>query len=284
MKRCLLTISFCFFFCVSFAQDTNENTYINQQYEFLKEQQNEVKKEYEAITEELKEERQNHQNFVKWVYTVTASLFTGLGIAVLVIVFRYQTNSRKDAETRIDEIQQSAESTVNNKTEEIKNDAIIKIANAAQENPEIIREIVDDRMRDLALKKDVKIGLIYHNDDEEDKNNLITQLHDYNVNVTKKNIQEYPVNPEYTPLPEDFFDKKEEHVFFILDLTENKITKYLNQKLKDESIQNKGFFYMGKSKFEPENAHLIVNFSNSPSTLYQNFMDLLRYLHFRNIL
>ncbi|MEX2513502.1 MAG: hypothetical protein WD398_11395, partial [Cyclobacteriaceae bacterium] len=62
MKPAILLLSICLLSvcCVithAKAQDSAENAYIRQQYEFMKEQQKEVKAEYEKITKELKEER-----------------------------------------------------------------------------------------------------------------------------------------------------------------------------------------------------------------------------------
>ncbi|MCC5918816.1 MAG: phage holin family protein [Cryomorphaceae bacterium] len=258
MKPAILILPFCLLLvcCViphSNAQDSAENAYIMQQYEFLKEQQKEVKAEYEKITKELKEERKAHQDFVEGMYKWIA-------IFVSVVVFLAGGILAFFGWNRIDQVKKDVDTIVTQKCTEM-------IADVVSGRRDVLSEQLKKYDRQAYLRKNKTILLLDTSGEGIEVEKYLSKL---GFHVGHYQIGDY-FNENGTVKQKL---KGWEAVVFYKTTKEFPATQVISQ-LTDKAL----VFYQPDGRITSQQFNITA--IQMPGQLYGNLMNLLEYMEIR---
>jgi hypothetical protein len=269
MKRFLIICILINISCIGFAQDTAEQTKIAElenKVEQLEMKMAERDSLYESHLEKIQNERQdfvefikNNLGFIRWFLIIVSSIF---------VIFFF--NEKKSIKKYKKEIEEEAKRELRTARDQ----AILEIASAINKDPMVIKSVMDERVKDAELKKKFSIRLFYS--DESKMKSIKLQLEKFGI----ENIKEELVAPE--DLTSQKFQKTQEKIVFIIDFNDkNGIETQLDKELRNFKKNRPCFFYAGKNKFPKNNQNITYNTCNSEITIYQNLMDLMRYMDFK---
>lgn len=256
------------------AQQTNtvsksetEFEILKDQYQKLLDQQVELEKERAQITTELKEERENHQDFVEGIYR-------WLSVIILLIVGIATFFGWKEYKKALADIERKTTEAIRKESERLETDAkeklqshtnqlILDVSRLINRNPDSIKEMIHRRINDYVAKQNNPICLYHTAGDGIDE-----QLKAYDFNI----IESYEINHEEEPT--QYISYKNASVVFIADTT----GKFSNG-LKDKVSADANYFYLGSGRFDGDVR--LKNFANTPIAVEHNLLDLLRYIEFK---
>lgn len=311
MKKIFTLILFAFITIIAIGQDKketlNNGSPVEKEYSLLKAQYSEILKQQGQLENKrnelyktLKEERKNHQDFVQNIYLWVSIFISIIGVALGTIISFLGYKTRKEVKEKIDEykiqlINESQEkleahkikldNDAKEKLESHKNEIVIQCSKLLSENPFHIKELIDERISDYEVKQNNKIQLIYHKDESESMNKIYNQLKYYGF-ILGESI---PFS-DYNQIPYENYS--EDIVYFIIDNNEkdesnkkptfniptNLCFELNNGNHNNTPLQKCNIFYQGDSflTFKAKQQ----NFAKTPTTIYNNLMDLLRYVEY----
>lgn len=273
MKRFLIILLLIVSFFMGSAQDSAKDDKIaglEKKVDQLEQKLAERDSLYESQMGKIQEERQHFISFIESNFKIF-HLIVGVGSGLIIFILsflgvkqgkslkKYATGFKKDARR---ELRVARDRT------------ILEISSAINKDPMVVKSVMDERVKDAELKKRYSIRIFYS--EERKKNSIKLQLEKFGI----ERIKEELIKPE--ELTAQKFQKTVEDVAFIIDFNEsNDIVEQLKKELKAYSKNWPCFFYAGKNSFPRDNSNITFNACSSEITIYQNLIDLLRYIDFR---
>lgn len=228
---------------------------------------------YESHLTLILEERQKFVDFIE--HSVNIMQYTlGAASVILGIIFAFfGFNQKKHLKKYADEAQKEAR----RKLKEARDKIVLEISSIIKKDPAIIKSVIDDRVKDAELKKKVSIRLFEFSKDNPKLRNIKLQLIKFGI----ENIHEELINPE--EIITKLTNTKEDIAFLIDFDGKNQAMDLLNKKLDFSKKDRPCFFYAGKGRFPSEKVKF-SNYCNSEITIYQNLMDLIRFMDFKGLI
>jgi hypothetical protein len=226
---------------------------------------------YESHLNKIQTERNSFVSFIesnincfKWILSIATAFVLGLlgffGWKHGKSLKEYKAELKEDAEREL---------------RKARDKAILEISSLIEKDPRVVKSVIDERLKDAELKKKMSICLIYS--DYSKITDLKLQLLKFGI----ENITELKLKiPAFTVAN---FKKKLSDIVFIIDHLEEKktdIEDQLKEELKECKDKLPAFFYLGKNIFPRDNDKIISNACRTESTIYQNLLDLMRYVDF----
>jgi hypothetical protein len=227
---------------------------------------------YESHLKDIQSERNSFVSFIesnincfKWILSIATAFVLGLlgffGWKHGKTMKEYKAELKEDAEREL---------------RKARDKAILEISSMIEKDPMVVKSVIDERLKDAELKKKMSICLIYS--DASKISTIKMQLLKFGIeNITEKKL-------ETSALTVNEFKAISSDILFIIDHLEGKKTDIQDQLKKElEGCKEKlpAFFYLGKNNFPRDNDKIISNACRTESTIYQNLLDLMRYVDFK---
>ena len=271
----ILIIVLCSSFSV-IAQETSQKNNISElenKIELLEEKLAQRDSLYESHLNLILEERQKFVDFIEHSFNITYNTVVAASVILVIIFTCLGFNQKKHLKKYADEVKKEAKQEL----QKARDSMVCEISSSIKKDPEIIKSVIDDRVKDAELKNKVSIRLFAFSEYELKLRNIELQLIKFGI----ENIQEEFINPEeiITKLK-----NTREDIAFLIDFDKEKqVSNLLNEKLDSYKKDRPCFFYAGKGKFPSEKVKY-SNYCNSEITIYQNLMDLIRFMDFKGLI
>lgn len=290
-------------------QEKSQKSKAEIEFEILKDRYKELDVKRNELYETLKTERKNHQDFVENIYIILSGVIGLLALIVSAILSylgfsnrkglkEYKKELQKNAFDEVTRLKNESLKNVNNKiasinsdinkklldikrniqsesdkrTKNISNEMINKISKILDESPAIVEDLINGKMSINHAKNSNEVDII--GDNRTVANDIYSQLKAYGFKVND-NIHIYSNKEELYSIIEK--NKSQIRFFVGLNGSGKELIDNLNQK---SEILNKSYnFYLGEGFFP--SGDWIANFARTKSTIYQNLLDLLRYIEYR---
>lgn len=264
-----------------FAQ---KSTIDNSEIQFIKEQYNELIKKNETLEKDrlnlietlkkeqsisiytLQQERKNHQDFVECIYRWISGIIILLGAILSWVGY---SSFKKGIQLALKNAKKEFEKKSKEQTKKTSED----IARILGQDPKSIKQLITTKIASSEAKRNNSI-VFYYKKGEGEEQDIINQLKYYGF-IISKSIE----------IDNSFIENlkcNEKSVQFILDLKGNAENDLIKMKNNASNLKKCKLFYLGKHFFSKD-LDWTMNFSSSPSTLYNNLLDLLRYIDYLNI-
>jgi hypothetical protein len=279
MKTLLLTLLFttlAFAGMTGTKEDSIRMVELEKKVENLQAKVTERDALYENHLKDIQAERNSFVSFIesnincfKWILSIATAFVLGLlgffGWKHGKTMKEYKSELKEDAEREL---------------RKARDKAILEISSMIKKDPMVVKSVMDERLKDAELKKKMSICLLYS--DEQEKNKVELQLLKFGIeNVTEQSFE------KVGELSNDKIEKVKENILFIIDSSKDeeksdkKNTQLCFHVGDNKSILNgRNVFYKGSGTF-PNSSEYTSNFAKTNVTIYQNLLDLMRYIDFK---
>ncbi|MFA8300753.1 MAG: hypothetical protein ACEPOV_11360 [Hyphomicrobiales bacterium] len=311
MKKTFTLILFAFITIIAIGQNNKTKSTTEKEFEIIKGQYNGLIKKYETLenrhttaTKELNDLRtgflkdvneENHKfvnNIYLWGSAILAIISFILGFfnmktkkEIKEKIEEYKTQLTNESYKELDTHKLKLEENAKKEIEAYKNEIVIQCSKLLNENPFHIKELIEERISDYEVKQNNKIQIVYHKDEIESMNKLYKQLKFYGFNLGNS----IPYS-DYKQIP--YNDYSEDIIYFIQDNNKkdesnkkpiyntptNLCLELNNGNHNNTPLQKCNIFYQGDSHLTFKTKQ--QNFAKTPTTIYNNLMDLLRYVEY----
>lgn len=229
----------------------------------------------------LKSTRQEHFNTIESAYSFLKWFVSILSLVVVGFATYFGFSNKKSLNEYKKEMKEEAQTEI----KKITNKFVSEVAQVIKRNPEALDDVIAEKLSDCLAKSNNSICLV-HSDNSEMKS-IKYQLVSYGFNnMTDKQFD----SPD--DINEKFLEAIQSNVIFFIDTTDHvKInndkdsTELCNYLWSNKTVlKNRNYFYLGSAVFPfHKEQKYIVNYAKSKSTVYQNLLDLLRYIEYKKV-